>query len=78
MTDAANVLEFKPRPQEAPPFSYVEVRLRPNCTLQLNALDEHGDVITFEFALSAPVTAADLTRLVSAWDGWRGSSAAAS
>ena len=78
MTDATNVVTFAPRSKEAPPFSHVELRLRPNCTLQLNALDERGDVVTFEFALVAPVTAADLLRLVSAWAGWRGSSAAAS
>jgi hypothetical protein len=76
--ESSNVVAFAPRPKEAPPFSHVEIRLRPNCTLQLNAIDERGDVVTFEFALVAPVTAADLTRLVSAWDGWRGSSAAAS
>jgi hypothetical protein len=78
MPDATNVVTFSPRPKEAPPFSHVEIRLRPDCTLQLNALDERGDVVTFEFALVAPVTAADLARLLSAWDGWRGASAAAS
>lgn len=78
MTDATNVVTFAPRPQEAPPFCHVELRLRPNGALQLNAIDERGDVVTFEFALVAPVAAADLERLVRAWDGWRGTSAAAS
>lgn len=76
MTD--NVVAFQPRPKEAPPFCHVELRLRPNCTLQLNAVDERGDVVTYEFVLAAPVTAVDLGRLVSAWDCWRGSSAEAS
>lgn len=78
MSDGAtNVVPFEPR-RDAPPFSHVEIRLRPNCTLQLNAIDERGDVVTFEFAIVAPVTVADLERLVRAWDAWRGSSAAAS
>jgi hypothetical protein len=78
MSDESNVVAFAPRCSEPPPFSHVELRLRRNCTLQLNAVDERGDIVTFEFALIAPVTAVDLERLVCAWEGWRGLSAAAS
>ena len=64
--------------ETASPFVHVELRLRPNCTLQLNAVDDRGDVVTFEYALAAPATAVDLERLVSAWNLWRNASTVAS
>jgi hypothetical protein len=80
MTDATtNVVAFAPRKAAAaPPFLHVEIRLRPGCSLQLNAVDERGDVVTFEFTLAAPVAIADVERLLAAWDGWRNSATTAS
>jgi hypothetical protein len=77
MSDESNVVAFAPRPIAPPPFSHAEFRLRRDCTLQVNAVDERGDIVIFEFGLIAPVTAADLTRLVGAWATWRGTSAPA-
>ena len=78
MTGETNVVLFEPRRREPAPFVHVDLRMRPNCTWQLAAVDEDGDVVIFEFGIVAPVTAADIERLVSAWDGWRNSSTAAS
>lgn len=78
MTDVSNVVAFEPRRLEPPPFVYCELRLRPNCTLQLNAVDERGGIVTYEFALAAPIAAADFERLVRAWDGWRNTATIAS
>jgi hypothetical protein len=75
----ADVVAFAPRPKQEPELQFVEIRLdTETCGLQLSVVDEAGNTFVLEYSLAKVPEGFDLTRLVTAWDNWRGSTAAAS
>jgi hypothetical protein len=75
----ADVVAFAPRPRKAPPaLTCAEVRLTETYGLQMTVLDEAGNTFLLSYRLMAVSPEFDLSRLVEAWVGWRGSGARAS
>jgi len=80
MTDATNVLVFKPKP--AAELNFAEFRLDEDglCGLQLTLVDENNNVVAvLEYKLTDCTPGFDLDRLRAKWTSdWRGTSTTAS
>jgi hypothetical protein len=80
--EGSNVVAFTSRPRQQEPepeLKFVEQRLDPQtCAIEMTVVDERGDTFVLKYPPPRVPEGFRLARLAEAWDGWRGSSAAAS